>query len=497
MSFIRITEPNVAAVPLDDLGITVAQAAVTILTNQFTIQDLYVSADLEAAIIAGDLTVEIDYGTGFTAISAGDYTNRDALGAFLNIYELTNENNNEDLVDGSEVNASGPLSAPLHIHDARYYTETEISGIGGAALVGVDNSGWTVLTGSTVQAVFNAIDTLFGTFDLDNVYDNDVDGILNVDGSGKDLDFKSDNTNNVIISRTDTTTHQNILETNVAGNQLLLGGLVSGLLAQTDVRVISDLIVDGDITFTGTITDTTVNELNVTNSKILLRDGAATGADASIEVERGSTGADACILWNETIDRWQMGIVGDKNTVAFIDEDEDVSGNWCFGGAATDPNLCLTEKASAPTTNLGAAGEIPMAMLPNGLLAIYDKSNSRNKFLSVQRQFMIFHGRNNANNTNEHARIGEIPSNNSGNRVIRNATIVGMSIQTKGNETWTAEIRKNGVVTVITSLAAAAASGNETGALNVDVNAGDEIQAFINGSQVDRPIIKVELAYRF
>jgi hypothetical protein len=497
MSFIRVTEPNVAATPLDDLGITLAQASVTVLTDQFTIQDLYVSADLEAAIIGGDLTVEIDYGTGYTTVSAGDYTNRDALGAFLNIYELTNENNNEDLVDGSEVNASGPLAAPLHIHDARYYTETEISGTGGAGLVGDDNSGWSVLSGTTVQATFDAIDTLFGSFDLDNVYTNDSDGILNVNGSGKDLDFKSDNTNDIIMSRTDTTTHQNFLESVVASDELVLGALVSGLLAQMDVRILSDLIVDGNITFTGTITDTTVNELNVTNAKILLRDGAAAGADASIEVERGSTGADACILWNETIDRWQAGIVGDKKTIAFIDGDEDIAGVWCFGGGATEPDLCLLEKAATPTTNLGAAGEIPMAMLPNGLLAIYDKSNSRNKFLSVQREFMVFTGRNNANNTNEYARVGEIPSNNSGNRVIKNATIIGMSIQTKGNETWTAEIRKNGVVTVITSLAAAAASGAQVATLNVDIDAGDEIQCFINGTAVDRPIIKVELAYRF
>ena len=104
MSFFRVSEPNSVAVPIPDLGITIAaDAANVVLSNQFSIDDLYLSADLESLIINGDLDVEIDYGTGFSSILAADYTNRDALAAFLNVYEITNQNNNEDLVDGSDV----------------------------------------------------------------------------------------------------------------------------------------------------------------------------------------------------------------------------------------------------------------------------------------------------------------------------------------------------------------------------------------------------------
>jgi len=497
MSYIRVTEPNVGAVPLDDLGITIAQASTNILTNQFTIQDLYVSADLEAAIIGGLLTIEIDYGTGFTAVAAGDYSNRDAIGAFLNIYELTNENNNEKLVNGSEINAAGPLGTALHIHDARYNTKTELSGTGGAALIGVDSTGWATISGATVQAVFNNIDTLFGQFDLDTTYTNDTDGIMNVNGTTKNLDLRSNNSNDIKISRTDTTSVQNFMETNVAGSELWLGSAAVGLLNKVDVRVKTDLIVDGNIIFTGTITDTTVANMNVTNAEILLRDGATVGADGFLKVARGATGANAALKWNETIDRWQAGLIGSEQTIALLEANEVVSGVWSFGGGVTDPNYIMDEKASAPSTNLGGAGEVPMAMMAGGILAVYDKSNARNKWLSVGREYMIFTGRNNSNNTNEYARLGHIPSNNTGNRLQVNKTLVGMSIQTKVAETWTAEVRKNGSATVIASLTATTAIGASSVALNVDLVAGDEVQVFINGTHIDRPIIKLEFAQKF
>jgi len=503
MSYLRITEPNVSAVPIDDLGITIAQAATVVLSDQFSIQDLYLSADLEALIIAGTLTVELDYGTGYTAISAGDYTNRDALATFMNVYEITNENNNEDLVDGTDINDKGPGAAPLHIHDARYYTETEISSTSpssGALLVGVDDTNFQNLTGTTAQALFDDIDDLFNTLvTLDAAYTNDSDGILNVNGTTKPLEFKSDGNNDVLISRHVGADYQTFLRADVSGDELILGALLQGALAQIDVRIASDLIVDGDITFTGTITDTTVNEVNVTNSKILLRDGATVGADASIEVERGATGADACLLWNETIDDWQFGIVGTKWTMVGNERDENIEGVWTFGGVdTTEPNLRLEEKSAAPTVNLGAAGEIPMAMMQNGLLAIYDKSNSRNKWLSVQREFMTFNGRDNQNNSNEYARCGgSFTSNQSSARLIRNATLVGISIQTNGAVAWTAEVRKNGAPAVLASLASGGLAGAQDGTQNVDFNAGDKIDVFINGSSVDRPLIRLEFAYRF
>jgi len=498
MSFFRVIEPNVAAVPIPDLGITIAQNATSVLSNFFSVNDLYLSADLEALIINGDLDVEIDYGTGFAAVAAGDYTNRDALAAFLNVFEITNQNNNEDLVDGSDVGS-------LHNHNGAYYTKSELNALTGAALIGVSDDAWDTEYPFVFDDLQEFIDGLYPIIsaiaatapDLDDVYDNDVDGIMNVDGVAKPLIFRSNNTNDIVIDRTDLTDIQDALRLDVSGDELLLGNAVVGGLAQIDVRVKTNLVIDGNLTVTGTVTDTTVDTLNVTNANIRLRDGATgiAGANAYVEVERGTSGNDARLEWDETSDRWLAGIVGDMDTIALLERNELVTGIWEFqGGGATDPNLYLDNKAAAPTTNLGAADQIPISMI-NNAPAYYDKT--RTKWLGYSRQHVYASGRDNSNNSNEYMRIGDFTSNQTGARMLRNMTIFGITAQTNGSETWTARIRKNGVVTNIASLALAAVEGAQDVAVNVDVNAGDEIEVYCDGTNINRPFVTIELAPRY
>jgi hypothetical protein len=510
MSFFRVSNPVATPWNLDDLGITIAASASNIvLSDQFTAQELVRSADLEQSIINGDLTVQIDYGTGYTSVSAGDYTNRDCLGAFLNIYEITNENNNEDLVDGSEVNSSGSGGNPLHIHDARYYTETELgnstAGAPGGGLIGVDDTAWS--SQFNFDDVQEFIDDFYtwltsgaGLHDLDYVYTNDSDGIMNVNGTTKPLNLRSDDVNDIIISRFSTPDAQDALRFDVSADELLLGSAAVGGLAQIDVRVKTDLYVDGNITFVGTITDTTVDEMNVTNANITLREGAATGADASILVERGSTGTDASLLWDETADRWKAGLDGSENTIALLELDENVTGVWSFGGDDdTEPDMLLLEKddATPPASNLGTADEIPIAMFPGGILGVYDKSNSRNKWLSVMREHMTFSGRNTKTNKNEYLWIDRVNSMQTGMRLLRDATLVGLSIESKDSDTYTLRIRKNNSATNLASLAVTGATGLQDITLNVDFSQGDEVQAYLeSANNIEAPVARCEFAYR-
>lgn len=505
MSFFKVTNTDgVNPFMIDDLGYELGAGVTETISDQFSVSDMYLSADLEAAIIAGDLTVQIDYGTGFQAVAAGDYTNRDCLGAFLNVYEITNENNNEDLVDGSDVNASGPSGNPLHIHDARYFTETELGATTtptGGSLIGVDDTAWTSIPvpGMVFDDVQEFIDDLAAAWqniDLDQVYDNDADGVMNVDGTTKPLDLRSDNSNDIIISRIAGVDYQEALLFDVSGDELILGHAAQGALAQIDVRVATDLYVDGNITFTGTITDTTVNNMNVTNEKITLRDGAGTGGDAQIAVERGTTGADASLLWDETADRWKAGLDGSENTIALLELDEIVTGVWEFqGGGTTEPNLYLTDKTSAPSTNLGSASQIPVSMI-NNELAVYDKT--RTKWLGVARMHQYFAGRDNPNSTNEYAKtVGAFTSNQTGIRLHKDMTLVGMSIQTNGVETWTARVRKNGGAANLASLASGGAAGAHATNTDVDFSAGDVIQVYIDGTHINRPFIMLEFAPKY
>ena len=492
MSFFRVSNPNATPLNLPDLGITIAASATNVvLSNQFSVDDLYVSADLEAAIIAGNLTVEINYGTGFAGVAAVDYTNRDALAAFLNIFEITNDNANEELVSGNDTSK--------HKHDQRYYTETEIGAVSGAGLVGFNNSGLVYATGSTVQQAIGQLDAAIAASapTLDNVYTNDTDGILLVNGVTKPLKLRSNNTNGIFIDRISGADIQNFLRANPSADELQLGSLLVGALAQIDVRILSNLIIDGNLTVTGTVTDTTVNELNVTNANIRLRDGATliAGADAALIVERGTSGTDADILWSHTDTRWKAGLQGSEQTIALLERNENVTGVWKFTGAAsTDPSFWYADKAAAPTTQLGAAGEIPTASI-NNTLAYYDRT--RTKWLAVAKEYMQFSGRDSANNSNEYARFGLFTSNQAGGRLMRNVTLTAIAAQTNGAETWTVRVRKNGSVTNLASLAITAASGDQATNLNVDFNAGDDIEVYIDGSNIDRPAIRLEFQQRF
>jgi len=496
MSFLKVTSTTAVAIP--DLGYTVPASSTVVLSGQFSIDDLYLSADLEAAIIAAALAVEIDYGTGYTAVLAADYTNRDALAAFMNVYEITNQNNNEDLVDGSEVNASGPSAAPLHIHDARYFRENELTPVTGAGLIGADDAVWDpTMTFTTVQGFIDGLYTYLSGFDLDNVYDNDADGVMNIDGSFP-LDLRSDGTNDVVFaSRKIGADYQRAGQLDVSADQVILGALAAGALAQIDIRVVSNMIVDGNLTITGALTDTTVDTLNVTNANIRLRDGATgiAATDAYVEVERGTSGADSQLLWNEVSGRWQAGIVGAIHTLAWIDYSEVITGIWEMqGGAATDPSMYLTNKASAPSTNLGAAGQIALASITN-IPAYYDQT--RTKWLSMYREYMTFSGRDNSNNANEYLRAGEFTSNQGGPRLLRNMVLIGISGQTNGAETWTVRVRKNGSATNLASLAITAAAGAQQINTSVDFNAGDDIEVYCDGSSVNRPTVRLEWAARF
>jgi len=135
MSFYRVINPNPTSVDLPDLGITVGASITVTLSNQFLVNTLIASSDLESAIIGSVLDVEIDYGTGFQAIPAASYTHRDCLGAYLNVFEITNESNNEDLVDTSDASL-------LHIHDSRYRTKSELSATTGSGLIGANDTTW-------------------------------------------------------------------------------------------------------------------------------------------------------------------------------------------------------------------------------------------------------------------------------------------------------------------------------------------------------------------
>lgn len=150
----------------------------------------------------------------------------------------------------------------------------------------------------------------------------------------------------------------------------------------------------------------------------------------------------------------------------------------------------ITEMTVLPTSGL-AGGQLGVK---NGILYVYDAS--RSKWLSAQRMFLIFGKDGKAKNQFLAFGAGTLYSNNSGYRLVRNATIVSIAGQLDESGICSIRIRKNDSTANILTLAISG-MGNDNANVNVDLNAADYLQAYLESSgQVDDPVVVLEIAWR-
>jgi len=79
---------------------------------------------------------------------------------------------------------------------------------------------------------------------------------------------------------------------------------------------VSDLTVSGNLTVSGTTTTINTETINLADNLIVLNSNAtgAASENGGIEVERGDD-TNVQVLWNETTDRWQAGVVGSLSNI--------------------------------------------------------------------------------------------------------------------------------------------------------------------------------------
>jgi len=112
-------------------------------------------------------------------------------------------------------------------------------------------------------------------------------------------------------------------------------------------------------------------------------------------------------------------------------------------------------------------------------------------------QWPLMAGRDSVATTNVYLRGPDgVPTNLSGFIIPVDSTIFAIGAGTDGADTWVAEIRKNGAAAVIASLSMTAEAKKFTDTLDVDVSAGDEIQMYCSGTNVNRPTMLVLLRRR-
>ena len=162
--------------------------------------------------------------------------------------------------------------------------------------------------------------------------------------------------------------------------------------------------------------------------------------------------------------------------------------------AATTAPLELTPKALLPTTGL-ADGQVAIA---GGIMFVYD--GTRSKWLSVQRQFLVFGRKGITANQYLNFSAGTLPSNNSGYRIGRNATIVSMTGQLDVASTSVVDmyVRKNDLAANIATLVIGSGGiGSSDISTNIDILADEYLQSYIaNTNNVSDPMFVIEIAYR-
>lgn len=130
-----------------------------------------------------------------------------------------------------------------------------------------------------------------------------------------------------------------------------------------------------------------------------------------------------------------------------------------------------------------------------GKLWVYD--STRNKWLSSDR--LTVGAANKARTRNKYLEVFDSQTSNlSGYRLVRDATVTAIAAQTRGSESWTLRMRKNGDPTNIVSLTMSSVEGDHSNVVNVDLDEGDTIQFFAETplGAIKDPLVWVEVAWR-
>ena len=155
---------------------------------------------------------------------------------------------------------------------------------------------------------------------------------------------------------------------------------------------------------------------------------------------------------------------------------------------STGVPLKITPSTTTPTGT--AAGQ--MFMGSDGILYVYD--GVRNKWLSVDRQNISW--ARGGLVTNQYLPIHNSYSITNGYRMLRNATITGVTAQSGATGSWQLLILRNNEITTTLFVTLSNEVGKHSNNITLDLNEGDYIKAYALGSNINSPIGSIEFAWR-
>jgi aerobic-type carbon monoxide dehydrogenase small subunit (CoxS/CutS family) len=158
-----------------------------------------------------------------------------------------------------------------------------------------------------------------------------------------------------------------------------------------------------------------------------------------------------------------------------------LSGNWYYGAA----NISGTGNFFGDGSTLSG-----IAYIDGDDVYFYDTTRDKDLGVAI---IEVGCGRNSANTTNQYLRTyNGAPMNLVGVALPVDATLVGMSASGgANNQTWTAQVGKNGVATVLDSITVTNSYENHSWDNDVDFSAGDRIQVYLSGTNINYPQVRL------
>lgn len=159
--------------------------------------------------------------------------------------------------------------------------------------------------------------------------------------------------------------------------------------------------------------------------------------------------------------------------------------------SGTDAPIHLTELSTFPTTNL-SGGQLAVV---GDTLYLYD--DNRGRWIGTERTTMVFGRMKPTKDQYLNSFGGNMPSNNSGIPIDQDSVIVGLASRIDTTGTCVIHIYKNDVETSIASITITAGTNAQDVTINVNVDAGDNISAYLEATTaVQDPIVRLKIAPR-
>lgn len=141
--------------------------------------------------------------------------------------------------------------------------------------------------------------------------------------------------------------------------------------------------------------------------------------------------------------------------------------------------------------------DLDYTLTEDGILTIHDPN--REKRLSVDRSILSFSLYHKNIKATRWLRYNNVGSNVSGFRLIRNATLTSVTVQTQSIETGTFKIieRNNTISTDVTTVVLTSEAHKTVDNLNIDINKGSVVEVKLISGEFSYPTFSIEFAWRF